>query len=216
MKEKAVLVCKESNIKELFDELGAKVLAENNLFVKVLPDHLFSTLFEINTKKVDVDMSDEVFNKIALMAQEKNITFDMQVSDILKKQVDESEEEPSNWRLPTTEELNLMYENLHLKGIGRFASEDYWSSSEDSSNSAWYQYFGFGCSQGNYSKLNSIRSRAARSFKLQESEKYRIGQETETGFIFDIQEDMVFECKKQDEPELMNWHEAMEEFGGKK
>ena len=211
MKEKAVLVCKESNVKELFDELGTKVLAENNLFVKVLPDHLFATLFEINTKKVDVDMSDEVFNKIALMAQEKNITFDMQVSDILKKQVDESEEEPSNWRLPTIDELNIMYENLHREDIGNFEDDYYWSSTDYSYSDAKIQSFLTG-GQSLELKTETVFVRIVRSFKLQEGEKYSIDQETETGFIFDIQGDTIFECKKEDESELMTWYEAMEEF----
>ena len=212
MKEKAVLVCKESNVKELFDELGTKVLAENNLFVKVLPDHLFSTLFEINTNKVDVDMSDEVFNKIALMAQEKNITFDMQVSDILKKQIDANKEEPSNWRLPTIDELNHMYGILHLKWTGRLANGNYWSSSEFNRSEAWGQNFKYGDQYGN-NKDTHGRVRVVRTYKSKED--FEIGQETETGFIFDIQEDMVFECKKEDESELMTWYEAMEKFGGK-
>ena len=215
MKEKAVLVCKESTVKELFDELGVKVLAENNLFVKVLPDHLFSTLFEINTNKVDVDMSDEVFNKIALMAQENNITFDMQVSDILKKQIDENKEGPSNWRLPTIDELNIMYENLYKKDIGGFAYEYYWSSPEDSSNFMGYQYFGNGVQYGRFNKDVIGRVRAVRVFKLQEGDAYRIGQKTSTGFIFDIQRDVIFECKKEDEPKLMNRFEAINKFGEK-
>ena len=124
-------------------------------------------------------------------------------------------EESLNWRLPTTDELNLMYENLYKKDLGGFASEYYWSSFESNSNYAWSKYFNFG-SQCSYFKKFTKRVRVVRVFKLQESEKYRIGQETETGFIFDIQDDMIFECKKEDEPEKMDWYEAMEEFGGKK
>ncbi len=33
-----------------------------------------------------------------------------------------------NWRLPTTEELRLIYENLHCKKIGNFEDDIYWSS----------------------------------------------------------------------------------------
>ena len=155
-----------------------------------------------------IDIPKKGLNKIKI--EENKVDIEYEDGTDLSVNFSNSIEEPLNWRLPTTEELNLMYENLHLKGIGRFVSEDYWSSSEDSSNSAWYQYFGFGCSQGNYSKLNSIRARAVRSFKSQED--FEIGQETETGYVFDIQRDVIFECKKEDEPELMNWYEAMEEF----
>ena len=114
-----------------------------------------------------------------------------------------------NWRLPTNDELNHMYENLHLKGVGGFDNEYYWSSSEVN---LWCQAFYFG-SQYDYIMPLIERVRVVRTYKSKED--FEIGQETETGFIFDIQGDTIFECKKQDEPEKMNWYEAMEEFGGK-
>ena len=46
-----------------------------------------------------------------------------------------------DWFLPSKEELNLVYINLHKKGAGNFQSALYWSSSEYSSNHAWVQYF---------------------------------------------------------------------------
>ncbi|WP_396171117.1 hypothetical protein [Flavobacterium sp.] len=33
-----------------------------------------------------------------------------------------------NWRLPTTDELRLIYENLHCKKLGNFEEDIYWSS----------------------------------------------------------------------------------------
>lgn len=48
-----------------------------------------------------------------------------------------------DWFLPSIEELNMMFENLHEKGLGSFISDGYWSSSEDYYDewSAWIQYF---------------------------------------------------------------------------
>ena len=43
------------------------------------------------------------------------------------------------WRLPTKDELNLLYENKEK--IGGCANDYYWSSTEDDGSSAWVQYF---------------------------------------------------------------------------
>ena len=46
-----------------------------------------------------------------------------------------------DWFLPSYDELNLMYENLHYKGNGGFSTNCYWSSSESNSNNACLQGF---------------------------------------------------------------------------
>lgn len=68
------------------------------------------------------------------------------------------------WYLPSKEELNLMYENLHKNGLGSFASDhySYWSSSEYSASSAWRQYFsGY---QGYNDRIGACRVRPVRAF----------------------------------------------------
>ena len=68
-----------------------------------------------------------------------------------------------DWFLPSLDELNLMYVNLHLKGLGGFVSDGYWSSSEKNRINAWYQGFKYGIPLYDY-KDYTIRVRAARAF----------------------------------------------------
>ena len=71
----------------------------------------------------------------------------------------------NDWFLPSKDELNLMYENLHLQSAGGFASTWYWSSSEyvDEPEHAWGQYFGT-FDQNWSSKTATYSVRAARAF----------------------------------------------------
>jgi hypothetical protein len=72
-----------------------------------------------------------------------------------------------NWFLPSKDELDLMYRNLQVKGLGNFRGSGifmwYWSSSQGNSYYAWGQYFGVGRQSG-YSKANSYFVRAVRAF----------------------------------------------------
>ena len=80
------------------------------------------------------------------------------------------------WRLPTKDELNLMWTNLadsdgdgvsngvtDPNNLGGFAVKYYWSSAEAGSSSAWVQYFGDGM-QINYNKDFNYNVRAVRAF----------------------------------------------------
>ena len=58
------------------------------------------------------------------------------------------------WRLPTQDELNILYENKDK--IGGFADNFYWSSTENDSDFAWAAYFSF--------KYTTSYVRAVRAF----------------------------------------------------
>jgi len=69
----------------------------------------------------------------------------------------------NDWYLPSKYELDLMYTNLHLEGLGGFASNNYWSSTEYSNILAWLQSFHMG-TQDNYGKSEIRYVRAVRAF----------------------------------------------------
>tara|TARA_R110000824_G_scaffold168348_1_gene345333 strand:- start:156 stop:641 length:486 start_codon:yes stop_codon:yes gene_type:complete len=65
------------------------------------------------------------------------------------------------WRLPTKDELNLLFENREK--IGGFANFGYWSSTEYGNGYAWGQGFGSG-NQGGNNKGNGAYVRSVRAF----------------------------------------------------
>lgn len=69
----------------------------------------------------------------------------------------------NDWYLPSKDELNMMYENLHQRKLGGFAASYYWSSSEANGYDAWLQYFLIGF-QHYFNKFHNYRIRAARAF----------------------------------------------------
>ncbi len=68
----------------------------------------------------------------------------------------------TDWRLPTKNELNILYEQRLV--VGNLANDYYWAStSSDSSNGAWVQSFSSGY-QNIFSKNHAVRVRAIRAF----------------------------------------------------
>lgn len=68
-----------------------------------------------------------------------------------------------DWFLPSRDELALMYQNLHMAGVGDFPVMYYWSSSQVDQNNAWQVVFDAGTEEET-SKLHGNRVRAARAF----------------------------------------------------
>ena len=71
----------------------------------------------------------------------------------------------SDWFLPSRDELNLMYTNLHIlvPPLGGFSPGYYWSSSEYVGVFAWIQSFDFGAQGDNY-KDSTLFVRPVRAF----------------------------------------------------
>lgn len=68
-----------------------------------------------------------------------------------------------DWFLPSKDELNLMYENLHKNGLGSFVSDYYWSSSESNALYAWAQNVSSGF-QSSIIRYYDYRVRPVRAF----------------------------------------------------
>ena len=65
----------------------------------------------------------------------------------------------TDWFLPSRDELNLMFVNLHRNNVGGFTNNWYWSSSQVGIYGAWDLYFGDGnqISVSKYSPRLSVR-----------------------------------------------------------
>jgi hypothetical protein len=77
----------------------------------------------------------------------------------------------NDWYLPSKDELDMMFVNLHLQGLGNFANTYYWSSTEDDtinawSDIAWRQYFVNGNQDVTikYDSYSAYSVRAVRAF----------------------------------------------------
>jgi hypothetical protein len=69
----------------------------------------------------------------------------------------------SDWFLPSRDELNKMYVNLHQQNLGSFTNDIYWSSSEYAGYLALYHNFASGY-QGDTYKDEHYKVRAVRAF----------------------------------------------------
>jgi hypothetical protein len=73
--------------------------------------------------------------------------------------------EYSDWYLPSRDEMQLIYNRLHLQGRGGFGSGWYWTSSQSGSSTAWALNFGTGALSGSASKGLSGMVRPVRTFR---------------------------------------------------
>ena len=74
----------------------------------------------------------------------------------------------NDWYLPSRDELNFMYGNLYMHGLGNFRSEKYWSSTFSRSNWAGGHWWVVNFSNGNHGdevgRNNQYRVRPIRQF----------------------------------------------------
>ena len=98
---------------------------------------------------------------------EQHLKFEVYPEDLGKHSWEDAkkvcEDLGDGWRLPTREELHLMW--LNKDSIGGFAAASYWSSSESYSGNDWYQNFYNGYQYFNY-KFFTNYVRAVRALSI--------------------------------------------------
>jgi hypothetical protein len=73
-----------------------------------------------------------------------------------------------DWFLPSIDELDMMYKNLKLQGLGGFGDEWYWSSSEAPANGdqdVWAQRFSDGRQVYNFGNVGKNVTRSVRAVR---------------------------------------------------
>ena len=196
---KDISVIKDDGI-DTYDNLSKLLYTayKNGIKIKILEEKKMIELKE-GQRVIDIDGND----------------YEIEKGDILKENTLLGR--LGEWRLPNKRELDLMYEDLHLKGIGNFGDDNYWSSTEESIGEAWGQFFqdGFQFYSGFNKSSSSHRVRLVRTVELDKA--YVIGEETPTGIVLSKIANLVLECKKEDEKGrgswYMTWYEAVKEFG---
>lgn len=109
----------------------------------------------------------------------------------------------SDWFLPSKDELQSMYDELYLYGVGDFSANNYWSSSESNSTEAWICQFNTGSFIGD-AKYDTGRVRACRSFTSTTSYSLRdIGPSG--GYIFYKSGNNYLECASTDQSTGWAW-----------
>lgn len=117
----------------------------------------------------------------------------------------------NDWFLPSSDELDEMYNELHLYSLGDFdnAGNWYWSSSEFSSTNAYTKRFSTG-EQTNNTKTAPLYVRACRQFygELGEYDLRDVGPSG--GRIFIVSGTMYFEAAPSDQSTNQEWSNVID------
>lgn len=121
----------------------------------------------------------------------------------------------SDWFLPSKDELDMMYDNLKVSGVGGFFNTLYWSSFEQEASGAWFKSFNDG-TRSVSNKNTCLSIRAARSFVSATIYALRDSGPA-GGWIFHIIDNLdgtftYYECASEDlEPSI--WSNVNEAIG---
>ena len=90
----------------------------------------------------------------------------------------------NDWFLPSRNELVAMFNNLKAEGVGGFADDSYWSSTETNATRAASVFFGDGTENTNRLKTSSIKIRPSRTYTT--TNVYALRDSLMGGLIYSI------------------------------
>lgn len=84
---KAALVIRESSADEITSELN-EVIQKNEIMTQRMAGDDFDVMFGVSTEDFSIDINDDAFLVIAKLAHRDNVTFNQEVTRILRSQID--------------------------------------------------------------------------------------------------------------------------------
>ena len=114
-----------------------------------------------------------------------------------------------DWFLPSLDELQAMYNNLKVSGVGDFNQAAYWSSSEENSASTKNTSFTTGASS-NTPKSASLGVRACRSFTATAGAYSLRDVGQAGGLIFYIDGTTFYEAAPTDQSSSVAWSDIID------
>ena len=118
-----------------------------------------------------------------------------------------------DWFLPSKDEFDAMYTNLHVAGVGGFAGDWYWSSFEHSEAGAWYIDFATGFPNA-ADKINGLlRIRGCRSFVAGAGDYALRDTGPAGGLIFYVDGTTFYEAAPSDQSINYLWADTKEVIG---
>lgn len=111
----------------------------------------------------------------------------------------------NDYFLPSIDELNAMYTELYLYGVGGFIDSNHWSSTEYDATRAWRLNFASGdLLYTSFTKSSNLKVRACRAFTSTTNYNLRdIGQAG--GYIFWKMGNNYLECEMPDRVDAKSW-----------
>jgi len=99
-----------------FLEAAKEDLSSTVIFGVYSENHTYGTKYDIGTGKKNTE----------ILLKNRNKTYKPLSDYVWDKEIDGY----SDWFVPSRDELNLLYVNLYMKGLGNFKADNYWTSSE--------------------------------------------------------------------------------------